>query len=98
MSSKLTSVTAEEVVPRNTMRKSFVVQNEDATDSIYLKRERTETPSVSATNHDHRIGPGGAVALNDFNDGKQAVQDRWTCVASANTPRISFFETEDVVR
>jgi hypothetical protein len=98
MASKLTSIVAEEVVPRNTMRKSFVVQNEDAADSIFLKRERAETPTVSATDHDHRIGPGGAVALNDFNDGKQAVQDRWTCVASANTPRISFFETEDVVR
>lgn len=98
MASKLTSITAGEVVPRNTQRKSFVVQNEDTTDSIFLKRERAETPTVSSTDHDHRIGPGGAIALNDFNDGKEAVQDRWTAVASANTPRISFFETEDVKR
>lgn len=98
MSSKLTAITAAEIVPRNSMRKSFVVQNEDATDAVFIKRERAETPSVSTTDHDHRIGPGGAIALNDFTDGKEAVQDRWTVVAAANTPRISFFETEDVVR
>lgn len=98
MASKLTSTTAAEVVPRNTMRKSFVIQNEDTTDAVFIKRERGETPTVSSTDHDHRVGPGGAIALNDFNDGKEAVQDRWTAVAAANTPRISFFETEDVKR
>lgn len=98
MSTRLTSVTAAEVVPRNTLRKSLIFQNEDSADTIYLKRERAETPSVSATDHDHRLGPGGILSLNFGTDGKEPTQDRWTCVASANTPRMSFFETEDVVR
>ena len=98
MSTKLTSITAEEVVPRNRSRKSLIFQNEDAADTIYLKRERAETPTVSATDHDHRLGPGGILSLNFGTDGIEPTQDRWTCVASANTPRMSFFETEDVVR
>lgn len=98
MSSRLTSIVAEELLPQGLHRKSFVVQNEDATDSIYIKRERAETPTVSATNHDHRLGPGGAMALNYGTDGDAAIQDRWTMVASANTPRISFFETENIKR
>lgn len=98
MSSKLTSVTAETLLPQNTLRKSFIVQNEDGTDTIYLKRERVETPTVSATDHDHRIGPGAALALNNGTDGRAAIQDRWTMIASANTPRISYFETEDIDR
>lgn len=98
MSTKLTSITAAEVVPRNRYRKSIIFQNEDTADTIYLKRERTETPSVSATDHDHRLGPGGLLSLNYGTDGIEPTQDRWTAVASANTPRMSFFETEDVVR
>lgn len=98
MSTKLTSITASEVVPRNTLRKSLIFQNEDSADTIYLKRERTETPTVSATDHDHRLGPGGIISLNAGTDGIQPTQDRWTAVASANTPRMSFFETEDVQR
>lgn len=87
-----------EVLPRGAMRKSFVIQNESAVDAVYIKRERAETPTVTTTNHDHRIGPGGAIALNSLNDGVQAIQDRWTVIAAANTPRISVFETEDVAR
>jgi hypothetical protein len=98
MPSKTTSIVAEEVLPRNTARKSIVFLNEDAADSIYLKKERAENLTVSATDHDYRIGPGGVIALNNINDGSQAIQERWTCVASANTPRIAFFETEDIIR
>lgn len=98
MATKLTSITAAEVVPRNRSRKSLIFQNEDTTDTIYLKRERAETPTVSATDHDHRLGPGGLISLNNLTDGVQSIQDRWTAIASANTPRISFFETEDIIR
>ena len=98
MASRLTSITAETLIPQNKYRQSFIVQNEDGADTIYLKRERVETPTVSATDHDHRLGPGAAMALNNGTDGDAAIQDRWTCVASANTPRISFFETEDITR
>lgn len=98
MSTKLLSTTPEEIVPRGTMRKSLIFQNEDTTETIYLKRERAETPTVSSTNHDHRLGPGGLISLNNLTDGLQSIQDRWTAVAGANTPRISFFETEDIVR
>ena len=98
MASRLTSITANEFLTRNSSRKSFVIQNEDAADTVYIKRERAETPTVSATDHDHRLGPGSAMALNFGTDGKEAVIDRWTLVASANTPRVSYFETEDIVR
>jgi len=98
MPSFTTSVAAVEIIPKNTTRKSLVFLNEDAADSIYIKKERSENMTVSATDHDYRIGPGGMIALNSINDGKEAIESRWTCVASANTPRIAFFETEDIER
>lgn len=98
MPTKTTSITASELVPRNRSRKSMIFSNEDSADSVYIKRERAETPTVSATDHDHRIGPGGLISLNFGTDGIEAIQDRWTVVASANTPRIAWFETEDIVR
>lgn len=98
MSTRLLSITPVELVPRNTQRKSLIFQNEDTTDAIFLKRERAETPTVSSTDHDHRLGPGGLLSLNFGTDGQQSTQDRWTAVASANTPRVSYFETEDIKR
>lgn len=98
MASKTLSTTAEEIFPRSTVRKSFTIQNEDGTDIVYAKRERAETPTVSATDHDLKIPPGGSLSLNSLLDGSEAINDRWTAVASANTPRVSFFETEDVRR
>jgi hypothetical protein len=75
-----------------------VFLNEDTVDSVYLKKERSEVTTVSATDHDYKIGPGGVIALNNMNDGSQAIQSRWVGIASANTPRIAFFETEDITR
>lgn len=98
MSTRLTSVAAAEVLPRNISRKSFAIQNEDTTDSVFIKFERSENTTVSATDHDFKLTPGSVLALNTNNDGVQAICARITGVASANTPRISFFETEDVVR
>lgn len=74
------------------------MQNEDATISCFVKRESPGNTTVSTTDHDHRLGPSGHIALNWTTDGKEAIQDRWTIVAASGTPRISFFETEDVVR
>lgn len=98
MATKTVSTVASEVIPRNTSRKSLAIQNEDTTDSIYIKRERAETPTVSATDHDWKILPGGSIAFNSQIDGLEAIQDRYTAVSSANTPRISFFESEDIKR
>lgn len=98
MSTRLLSTTAEEVLPRNTQRKSWIISNEDSAISCFIKRERIETPTVSATDHDHRLAPGGIITMNDGTDGKEAIQDRWTIVAASGTPRVSFFETEDVRR
>lgn len=98
MASRTVSTSAEEVLPRNRLRKSWVIQNEDAAIVVYLKQERNATPTVSATDHDVRLASGGSIALSDFIDGKEAVQDRWTVVAASGTPRISYFETEDVAR
>jgi len=98
MPTRTLSITAVELIPGNTLRKSLVFQNGDTTDSIFIKQERAEVPTVSASDHDHRIGPGGSMSLNFGTDGKETTQARWTGVASANTPRIAYFETEDIVR
>jgi hypothetical protein len=98
MASKLASVTAQEVLPRNVSRKSLSIQNEDTTDNIFIKRESGESLTVSAIDHDFKVGPGGSMALNFTLDGKQAIQDRYTMIASANTPRVAYFETEDIER
>ena len=98
MPSRTITDTASELIPRNRLRKSFVVQNEDTTINVFIKQERAATLTVSTTDHDHRLGPGGSIALNDMSDGKEAIQDRWSVIAASGTPRISQFETEDVVR
>lgn len=92
---KTVSNVASELFPRNSVRKSFVIQNEDGTDTVYIKRERSENTTVSATDHDFKIGPGATLALNSLLDGASAIKDRYTVIASANTPRIAYFETED---
>ncbi len=98
MSTRLLSTTAVEVLPRGRLRKSFVIQNEDASIDVFIKRERTEALTVSATDHDHLLGAGAAMALNALNDGVESIQDRWTAIAASGTPRISVIETENVVR
>ena len=98
MPSRTVSTTAEELLPRNRLRKSWVVQNEDLAINIFLKQERVATPTVSSTDHDHRLTGGSSLAITGDVDGIEAVQDRWTVIAASGTPRVSFFETEDVVR
>jgi hypothetical protein len=98
MATKLLSPSPVELLPRNTHRKSLSFSNEDSSIAIFIKRERAETPTVSASDHDHRIGPGGSFSLNNGTDGIEAVQDRWTVVAESGTPRVSFVETEDIKR
>lgn len=98
MPAKAISNTAAELLPQNELRKSFVIQNEDASIVMYVKQEAPGNTTVSSTDHDHRIGAGGAVALNDKNDGERAIRGRWTIIAASGTPTVSYFETEDVRR
>ena len=98
MASRTISTTAEEILPRNRLRLSWIISNEDSAINVFIKQERTETPTVSATDHDHRLAAGGLITLNNGTDGPEAIQDRWTIVAASGTPRISFFETEEIVR
>ena len=98
MSSRTISTTAEELLPRNRLRKSWIIQNEDGTINAFIKQERVATPTVSSTDHDHRVSAGGSLALNTLTDGKEAIEDRWTIIAASGTPRISIFETEEVIR
>ena len=98
MATKLAANTASELVPHNGGRKSFVFQNEDTTDSIYIKKEPGVDLNVSSTNHDYKIFPGAVIALNYQNDGEEAIQERWTFISSANTPRIAYVETENFKR
>lgn len=98
MSSRTLSITAVEILPANNYRKSLVIQNEDTTDSVFIARERGEAILVSSTVHDFKIGPGASLSFNSQTDGLEAIQARYTGIASANTPRIAFFESEDIKR
>lgn len=98
MPSLATSTSAQLLLNRNRLRKSVIVFNEDATDAVFLKRENGTALSVTATDHDIRIGPGGFWGMSSLQDGKEAIEDSYTVIAAANTPRVSFFESEDVLR
>ena len=98
MASRTITTTAETLIPRNKLRKSLIFQNEDTTINVFIKQEREPNTTVSTTDHDHRITSGSTLDMTIETDGKQAVQERWTIVAASGTPRISFFETEDVER
>ena len=98
MPSRTITNSAEELVPENKLRRSFIFQNEDSAIDAFIMKEEPGGLAVSATVHDHRLGPGGNITLNFDTDGKQAVQARWTIVAASGTPRISFFETEEIER
>lgn len=98
MPTKTASTGAAELMPRNSVRKSIAIENEDSTDSVFIKFERSENTTVSSTDHDWKIPPGGSFALNNGTDGFALIQQRITFIASANTPRVAFLETEDVQR
>jgi hypothetical protein len=98
VATKLSSTQAAELVPQNAQRRSFTFQNEDTTDSIWIKKERPSNTTVSSTDHDYKILPGASISLNFQSDGQEAIQERWTFIASANTPRICYVETEDFKR
>ena len=95
MASRTITNAASELLPPSELRKSFVVQNEDSAINVFVKFEAQDGLTVSTTDHDHRIGPGGALAVNSLTDGERQIRARLTIVAASGTPRISFFETED---
>jgi hypothetical protein len=98
MPSQTTSTGAAYLLNRNRLRKSVIVFNEDTTDAVFLKRERAATPTVSATDHDIKIGPGSFWGMSSTLDGVEAIQDSYSVISAANTPRVSYFESEDVLR
>ena len=98
MPSRTITTTAAELIPENRLRKSLTIGNEDAAIALFIKQEEPGNNTVSATDHDHRIGPEGAAALNSLLDGEKAIKGRWTIIAASGTPRISIFETEDIKR
>jgi len=94
-----TSTTAAEILPRNLVRKSLIFQNTDSSINMFVKKERLSNQNtVSGTDFDHRVGPGGSLSLNQDIDGREAIESRWTVVAASGTPILSFFETEDITR
>ena len=95
MSVNTLSTTAEEILPENKLRKSFVIQNEDSAINIFIKFEKPGNSTATSTDHDHRVGPGAAIALNSLLDGKEQIQSRVTAIAASGTPLISLFETEE---
>lgn len=98
MATRTISTSAELVLARNRLRKSFIIMNEDTSINVFIKQERAGTPTVTSTDHDLRIGPGGSIALNSFLDGAEQIQDSWSIVAASGTPRIAVYETEDITR
>lgn len=90
-----TSITARELVPQNKLRRSLTMINVDGTDTVFIKRERPGTTTVTSTDFDLRLPPGASYSLNSLLDGSAAIQDRYTVIASANTPNVSIFETEE---
>ena len=98
MASRTLTTSGETIFDRSRLRKSMVILNEDSAIPLFVKREAPGVTIVSSTNHDHKIGPGGALSLNSVLDGVETIQERWTIVAESGTPRVSFFETEDVIR
>ena len=98
MPSRTITDTASQLIPENRLRKSFIVANEDAAINVFVMQEEPGNTTVSATAHDHRIGPGGNIAINQLLDGKKAVEGRWTIIAASGAPLISIFETEDIKR
>jgi len=98
MPTQTLSDSAAEFLPQNLLRKSFIVQNEDASIDIFIRIEEPGVLAVSTTAHDHRIAPGGSLAINSDTDGIHQLRSRWTAIAASGTPLISFFETEDIER
>lgn len=98
MSSTTIPNSAVLLINPNRLRKSLVFQNQDSTIDVFLKLEKGTALTVSTTDHDHRIGPGASLALALDSDGDEQVKGRWTAIAASGTPRVSFFETEDVRR
>lgn len=98
MSTRTVANTASELVPNNASRKSIQILNEDGTDSVFIKREENNALTVSSTDHDWKLGPGGGIAFNSGTDGLLNIQARYTIISSANTPRVAFYETEDIRR
>ena len=98
MPSRTITNSAAELIPENRLRKSLLISNEDTSIDIFIKQEEPNNTTVSATDHDHLIGPRGVIGINSLIDGVKAIQGRWTIIAASGTPRVSFFETEDVKR
>lgn len=96
MSSRTITNAADELLPQNANRKSFVIQNEDSTIDVFIKFESPGGLSVSTTDHDHRLGAGDALGLSTVADGRREIQERITVIAASGTPRVSFFETQDL--
>lgn len=98
MPSTTIPASAIEIIPQNLLRKSLTFQNEDTALNVFIKQENGKLLTVSATDHDFIVPPGGSISLNSEIDGYQSVQARWTGISSSGTPRISFFESEDIKR
>ena len=98
MPSRTITTTAEELFPQNRLRRSFLVENEDSTIQIFIKKERPGNTTVSTTDHDHNVRPGATIAVTGDTDGEEAIEERWTIVATSGTPRISFAESEKIRR
>lgn len=93
-----TSTTPSLLLVRNRLRKSFLLQNVDGTNAVYVKRERGPVLTITSSDYDFRLPPGSSFALNSDVDGKESIQDSWSVVSAAATPSIAVLETEDTIR
>jgi hypothetical protein len=91
-----TSVTAAVAVPQNRLRKSIVFTNQDTQDNIFLDNRNIGT--ITTANAGIRLRPGDSIAFDTRVDGEAQVTDQWQAIASANTPSLVWFETENFQR
>ena len=90
------STTASLPIPESGHRKSIVFTNIDTTNDIYL--DTSLIPTITVNNAGIRLRPNDSIALSDMIDGKPQIQDSWQAIASAGTPTLLWFETEDIKR
>ena len=90
------STTASIPVPENRLRQSIVFTNIDTVNDIFL--DTSNIPTITSANAGIKLRPSDSIAFNDFIDGKAQLQDSWQAIASAGTPTLLWFETEEVMR
>ena len=91
-----TSVTAATPIPENRLRRSLHLFNDDATDKIFLDAKKNA--AITAATASIVLNAKSGFSLNINSDGEFTLTGSFQAIASANTPNLIWFETEDIRR